>query len=75
MQPIGVGETARRILGKAIIAALRTDIQEAAGPLQLCAGQEAGSEPAIHAMRQVFDEPDSEGVLIVAATNVFNTLN
>ena len=59
VRPIGVGETARRIIGKAIIAALRTDIQEAAGSIQLCGGQEAGSEAAIHAKRHVFDDPDS----------------
>ena len=73
VRPIGVGETARRTIGKAIIAALRTDIQEAAGSFQLCAGQEAGSEAAIHAV--CFDNPDSEGVLLVDATNAFNTLN
>ena len=37
VRPIGVGETARAI-GKAIATAIGNDIQEAAGPLQVCAG-------------------------------------
>ena len=48
---------------------------QAAGPLQLCAGQPSGCEAAIHAMRAVFDPPDGEAVLQVDATNAFNCLN
>ena len=33
VRPIGVGETARRIIGRAIAKAISDDIQEAAGPL------------------------------------------
>ena len=43
--------------------------------LQLCAGQPAGCEAAIHAMRKIFDSADSEGFLQVDATNAFNCLN
>ncbi len=42
VRPIGIGETPRRILAKAIIKHLREDIHKAAGSLQLCEGQEAG---------------------------------
>jgi len=52
-----------------------TDLWQAAGPLQLCAGRPAGCEAAIHAMRAVFDSPDAEAVLQVDATNAFNCLN
>ena len=48
---------------------------QAAGPLQLCAGQPAGCEAAIHAMRAVFDSSDTEAVLQVDASNAFNRLN
>ena len=51
------------------------DILEAAGTLQLCAGQECGIEAAIHAMRKVFNSSESEGVLLVDATNAFNSVN
>ena len=42
IRPIGVGETSRRIIGKAILSALMPYIQESVGSLQLCAGQQAG---------------------------------
>ena len=48
---------------------------QAAGPLQLCAGQPTGCEAAIHTMRAVFDSPDAEAVLKVDASNAFNCLN
>ena len=72
---IGIGETSRRIIGKAIFAVIKYDILEAAGALQLCAGQEAGSEAAIHAMCGVFHDEQSEAVLLVDTTNAFNSLN
>ena len=75
VRPIGIGETTRRIIGKAILATIRDDIQEAAGPLQLCAGQEAGCEAAVHAVRQMFDSPDAEAAILVDASNAFNSLN
>ena len=51
------------------------DIQAAAGPLQLCAGQVSGCEAVVHSMRQLLSSPDVEGVTLVDATNVFNSLN
>lgn len=38
-------------------------------------GKELEVKEGIHVMRQAFEEPDSEGVLLVDATNAFNTLN
>lgn len=65
VQPIGIGETSRRIIGKAILAVAKCNIQEAAGALQLCAGQVAGSEAAIHAMCNVFQDEQSKAVLLM----------
>ena len=48
---------------------------DSAGPLQVCAGQEGGCEAAVHAMRHIFEDPLTEGVLLVDATNAFNTIN
>lgn len=75
MRPIGIGEVLRRFIAKAIIRVVRKDIQAAAGPLQVCAGQEAGAEAAIHAMTELFDEEQCHGILLVDATNAFNALN
>ena len=71
----GVGENYHRIIDKAILAVIKYDILEAAGALQLCAGHEAGSEATIHAMRSVFQDEQCEAVLLVDATNAFNSLN
>ena len=46
----GVGEVLRRIIGKSIIVVIKMDIIRSAGSLQLCAGQQAGCEAAVHAM-------------------------
>ena len=51
------------------------DLQEIAGSAQLCAGQVAGIEAAIHAMRETFLDSDTEAILLVDASNVFNSLN
>jgi hypothetical protein len=55
VRPIGIGDTARRIIAKAILNITRQDIQEASGSLQLCAGQIAGIEAAVHAVRSLLD--------------------
>ena len=75
VRPIGVAEVARRILGKTILSVAGSDVQQAAGTTQLCAGQEAGCEAAIHAMRKIFSDDGNEGVLLVDASNAFNQLN
>ena len=75
VRPIGVEERVRRIIGKAILAVIKLDVLEASGTFQLCAGQEAGSKAAIHAMRQMFEDVESETVLLVDATNAFNNMD
>ena len=75
VRPIGVAETSRRLVGKAIMTIIHQDVQAAAGSLQLCAGQPAGCEAAVHAMRTLFAETDAEAVLLVDASNAFNRLN
>ena len=71
--PIGVGEVV--IIAKAVLSVIKLDVLEAAGSLQLCAGQDAGNETAVHAMRAIFHDDSTETVLLVDASNVFNSLN
>ena len=76
VRPIGVCETLRRILGKAILRVVGPYIRQEVGMSQLCAGQRSGCETAVHAMTRLFEENDStEGVLLVDASNAFNSLN
>ena len=75
VRPIGIGEVLRRIIGKAITTAIKPDILSSAGSLQLCAGHQSGCEAAVHAMKDIFDEEDTDGVLLIDATNAFNSIN
>ena len=63
------------MIGHCVMKVLRNDIQKAAGNLQVYAGQEAGTEAVIHVMEEIFREDECEAVLIVDASNDFNTLN
>ena len=75
LRPIGVGEVLRRITGKVVIFTLKGDVKRLVGSLQICAGHEAGGEAAVHAMRGIFAEEETEAVLLVDAANVFNSVN
>ena len=59
LRPIGIGEVLRRIIGKMVVSVLRSDLQEGAGDLQLCAGQQSGCEVGIHAMSDIYDDDDT----------------
>ena len=48
---------------------------DSAGDLQLCAGQKSGCETAVHAMSEIFAEEETDAVLLVDATNAFNSIN
>ena len=75
VRPIGIGEVLRRIMGKCVMKITKSDVMEAAGNLQLCAGQQAGAEAAIHATREIFQDPECQALIMVDAENAFNTLN
>ena len=65
IRPIGIGEIIRRIIGKAVGWVLKSDIQEAAGPLQVATGIQSGAEAAIHAMKELFDRDENDAVIPV----------
>ena len=64
-RPIGKREVLRTVISKTINWALKDDIQEAAGSLQTATGLKAGAEAAIHAIRTIFEDPSTEGVILV----------
>ena len=75
VRSIGIGDVPRRILAKAILYIIGNDIQLAAGALQTCARQDVGVEPAIHAMKNLFEKEDTKAVLHIDADNTFNRIN
>ena len=75
VRPIGIGEVLRRIISKCIMKTAREDTMKAVSNLQLCAGQQAGAEAAVHAAKEIFADKECEAFLLVDASNAFNTLN
>lgn len=74
-RPIGIGDTACCTIARAVLAGIKDDVLDSAGCPQLCVGQMAGVESAVHAIRQKFNSPETEAVLLVDASNAFNSLN
>ena len=56
VHPIGIGEVLQRNIGKCVMDIVKEDAQKAVGNLQVCAGQHAGAEAAIHEMRELYDD-------------------
>ena len=75
LRPIGIGEVLRRIAGKVVVTHFRTEIVTSVGSLQVCAGQEAGCKSIIHAMQAIYEDETCEAVLLVDASNAFNSIN
>ncbi|CAM1325038.1 Uncharacterised protein r2_g3392 [Pycnogonum litorale] len=75
LRPIGVGEVLRRIIGKLVMNVVKPDIVSATASLQVCADQEAGIEAAVHSMRQIYEDNETEAVVLVDASNAFNSVN
>ena len=75
VRPIGVGEILRRIVGKCIGWVLKEDIQLAAGPLQTATGLQSGAEAAIHSMRCMFEDDQTDAMILDDARNAFNSVN
>ena len=74
VQPIAIGKVPRRIISKAILSVVRSDVLEVAGSGQLCAGQEARCETAVHAMRAILEGEHTQAVILVDAQSVLTCL-
>ena len=57
-------------MAEAILTVTRMDIQEAAGSVELCAGQISGIEASVHAVRSLFERDETEAVLLVDASGI-----
>ena len=74
LRPIGVGEVLRRISGKVVMMLCKKNVTKAAGSLQLSAGQDADAAAAIHAIRYIFADGDTDAVLLTDAESAFNSI-
>ena len=75
VRPIAIGEVSRRIIAKSIMRVVKSDVTQAAGSLQVCAGQKGGCEAAIHAINSLFSRDSTEAGLLADASNAFTSLN
>ena len=73
--PIGDGEVLRRIAGKVVISVAKNHVTNSTGSIQVCAGQESGSEAAIHAMHDIFKDDGTEAILLIDAENALYAIN
>ena len=60
---------------KTVQKVLKRDALKVTGSLQLCRGQGAGSEAAIHAIYKMSNKESTEAVLMVDASNAFISKN
>ena len=74
-RPIGVGETLRRVVTKAIIGLSKPAAKGTASIQQLAAGHRSGCEAAVHGLREHFESPETEAVILLDAENAFNSIN
>ena len=50
-------------------------VWESSSDIQICAGQESGSETANHTMRDFYEQDKTEAATLVALANAFNNIN
>ena len=53
----------------------KQDIIEASSSLQVCTGSKSGSAAAIHAIHDIFEEDNTDAVLLIDASSAFNSLH
>ena len=77
VRPIGIGETLRRLLGKAVADLTNDDLAYAFGSEELAGGVSCEIEGSIHGLRKLFEKKSSNGfgLLLLDAKNAFNSIN
>lgn len=74
VRSIGVGTVFRRIIGEVIDWVLKGDIPEVPGPLRTVTGLQGKVEAAKHDMKNIFEDDETEAVILADASNAFNLL-
>ena len=75
IRPVGIGEVIRRIIGKSIMKCVSTEMGLATAPIQVCSGLPGGVEAAVHAVRKLYEDKETEAIILVDAENAFNLMN
>ena len=75
VRPIGMGEVLRKIIGKTITQCIKSDLKNLGKSFQLCLGQKFGIEYAIHSLRNEYEKPEADAILLIDAEIAFNSLN
>ena len=75
VRPIAVGEVHRRIIAKAILDCVSTDVVAAVAPFQVCVGMPSACEAAVLAVQSQYLDPETEAILFIDASNAFNAVN
>ena len=71
LRSIGVGEVLQQVKGKVVMRIFSEHVTTASSDAQMCV-RSSDSEVAIHAMRRMFQQKNSDAVILVDAANAFN---
>ena len=74
LRPNGVGYVLRRIAGKVTVSVLKEDAIKCNDTLQVFARQEAGIKAATHSVNMMYEDENTDAILLVDASNAFNLL-
>ena len=58
-----------------VVSSTHNDIIDSVGSLQVCTGHKADCKTLIHAVNNIFQDDQTEAVLLVDAINAFNAVN
>lgn len=75
IKPIEMGKVTRRILDCTAVKVFRRNILEAAGDLELWAGQSVECDTAVRALKSIFSNDHSDVVLLLDTNNLFKRIN
>ena len=75
VRPIAIGEVFRRVIGKVVMSVIERDVAAVTAPHQLCVGVPSACEVGVQALTGLYDRETTQGILLVDASNAFNSLN
>ena len=75
LRPVAVGETWRRVVGKALATEAADDLRSHLEPLQLGVGSKAGCEAIVHTVRQWLGRNKTDTRKVLASLDLSNAFN